>query len=85
MRDRLAGNIRAELARQRIPASALAGPLGIAESSVSRRLNGETTFYGYEIAIIAAVLDVPITRLYDDVARMGENVTRSTGPRWVPK
>jgi hypothetical protein len=72
IRDRLAGNIRAELARQRITASGLAGYLGIAISSATRRLNGEQAFYGYEVALVADFLGVPVGTLYANVTRSGE-------------
>ena len=41
----------------------LASTLGLAQSSIARRLTGEVDFRISELEAIAAALDVPLTRL----------------------
>jgi transcriptional regulator with XRE-family HTH domain len=57
-----AAEVRAELARQRIPQSALAYVLKMSEVSISRRLRGETPFDVNELVAVAEFLNLPITR-----------------------
>lgn len=58
-----AAEVRAELARRRIPQSALAYTLKMSEVSISRRLRGETPFDINELVAVAEFLQVPVTRL----------------------
>lgn len=52
--------VRAELARQRKSASALAKDLGVSDMYMSRRLNGRVPFDLAEIERVAAALAVPV-------------------------
>ncbi|MQA84085.1 MAG: helix-turn-helix domain-containing protein [Streptosporangiales bacterium] len=59
----VAAEIRAELARQRISHSALAEKLGVSRAYLSRRLSGDTPLSVPDLAAIAAILGVPISKL----------------------
>lgn len=63
MQTEVAGAVRAELARRRIPQSALADRLGQSQQAVSRRLRGVVAFDVAELAAIAEFLNVPVTAL----------------------
>lgn len=65
---RTADNIRAEMARRRIPQIALAKHLGMSQAAVSRRLNGVTAFDVDELTSLAAWLGVPAASLLGEVA-----------------
>lgn len=58
-----AGNLRAELGRQKRKKSELALLLGISPAAVTRRVSGETPLDVNELCAIAAWLDVPVTAL----------------------
>lgn len=60
----LAGNIRAELARRRIPQSKLAAAIGMDEASLSLRLQGKRPFKVPEVELIAEHLDLSIGDLW---------------------
>lgn len=60
---RTADNIRAEMARQRVPQIALAKHLGLSQAAVSRRLNGLTAFDVNELVSVATLLKVPAADL----------------------
>jgi transcriptional regulator with XRE-family HTH domain len=62
-RARVAGEIRAELARQGKPVASLAAGTGISPASLSRKLNGRSAFYFEEVAAIAAFLGLPVSEL----------------------
>lgn len=64
----VAAEVRAELARARVPAASLAAVLGIAQPNVSRRLNGHIAFTVDEIAAVAAALRVPPAAFLPDPA-----------------
>lgn len=59
----VAGEVRAELARQRRTAVDMAGALGITPHTAGRRLSGESPFTVLEIAKVAAWLGVSVTTL----------------------
>ena len=59
----VAAEVRAELARRKIPQSGLVGVLHMSEVSVSRRLRGETPFDINELVAVADFLGVPIATL----------------------
>lgn len=61
--QRVADNIRAEVARRRISQTVLAEKVGIRQQALSRRLNGSTPFRIDELARIADALDIPLTEL----------------------
>lgn len=61
--ERVAANIRAELARKGISQAELAASLNKSQPTVSRRLLGRVPFSVDELDIIAAILDVPMAEL----------------------
>lgn len=61
----VAGEIRAELARQRRSQAELAELLGVSKPWLSRRLSGETPLSVADVAVIAEALQVP-TRTFTD-------------------
>lgn len=62
-RSALAGEIRAELARQNLTYSALAEATGITPSTISRRLQGVKPFDLDEIHTIAQFLGLKVSEL----------------------
>lgn len=65
MKARIAENIRVEFARAVIPHTALPDMLGIHRDVATRRWKGDTAYFGYEVALLAVVLDIPAERLLD--------------------
>lgn len=63
LRDTVAAEMRAEMARQRRSATELAAFLSCSVSSATRRLNGEVSMSLDEIALIATWLGVPFEQL----------------------
>lgn len=63
LKARIAENVRAELARAVIPHTALPDMLGLHRDVAARRWRGDTAYFAYEIALLAAVLDIPAARL----------------------
>lgn len=59
----VAGEIRAELARQRMTQADLATQLGVSRPWLSRRLSGETPLSVGDMVVIAEALDVPVATL----------------------
>lgn len=68
--QRIAGEVRAELARQKRTARELAVVLGISEHTAGRRLNGETPFNMVELASACLWLRMGLT----DLVRRAEAV-----------
>ncbi len=60
--QRVASEVRAELARQRRPQRAVAEALGISQAAASRRLRGELPFDVAELATLATVLGVDMAQ-----------------------
>ena len=63
---RVAAEVRAELARQRVSQEALCARIGMSQSTLSRRITGEHPFDTSELAEIAEVLGVPVSRFIPD-------------------
>lgn len=61
--DRVASNIRAEMARRRVSQREVAERLGVSQQSLSYRLTGRTPFDVGELAAIADVLGVTAASL----------------------
>jgi transcriptional regulator with XRE-family HTH domain len=59
--ERVAGEVRAEMARRRISGRRVARELGWTVNYAHRRFSGETPLDVNDLAAIAAVLDVPIS------------------------
>lgn len=66
--QRVAANVRAELARKHITQTELAAKMAKSQPFVSRRLSGRVAFDISDLATIAAVLDVPMTVLVEVAA-----------------
>lgn len=62
--ERIAANLRAVVAVQRIPQRALAHVWGVPQSAVSRRMNGVTPISAAELLAAADLLGVDVTALY---------------------
>lgn len=63
-RTRIAGEIRAELARQSKSVAALSEATGISPATLSRRLSGTRPFLFEELEAVASFLDIPFDMLY---------------------
>jgi transcriptional regulator with XRE-family HTH domain len=61
--EKVAAEIRAALARQRVTQSVLADRLGVSQAWVSRRLSGEVPLTIADITQIAAELGVEVSSL----------------------
>lgn len=61
----IAGEIRAEMGRQRLSQTELARRIGISQAAFSRNLNGQVPLTIDFIASVADALDVPVTRFID--------------------
>lgn len=67
--ERVAGTIRAELARRKRTHAELAAALGLTRSSMHRRLTGDLALNIDELHVVADFLGVPVsTLLGKDVA-----------------
>lgn len=60
--------VRAELARRRIKQRQVAEVLGIAQTQVSRRLDGTVAFNVDELAAVAKFLDMSVAELVGESA-----------------
>lgn len=68
LRDRVAAEIRAEMARQRKSGVELASLLHLSQQSVSRRVNGETDLTLDELEVVARWLDVSLADIVGSAA-----------------
>lgn len=67
--QRVADNVRAELARAKISQAKLASEINFTQQAISRRLSGHVSFTIDELDSIAAVLGISlITLLGDEIA-----------------
>lgn len=66
--ERVASNIRAEMARRKRTQAQLAGALGLTRSSMHRRMTGEQALNVDELHVIASFLGVSVATL------LGEDV-----------
>lgn len=64
-RARVAAEIRAELARQRISQIALIAATGITKNTLRHRLNGKYPFYVHELEAICSFLHVPLAEFLE--------------------
>jgi transcriptional regulator with XRE-family HTH domain len=60
---RVAGNVRAEMARLNVNQTQLATAMDLTQAAVSRRLTGKVPFNVQELAALAIFLDIPVARL----------------------
>lgn len=68
--QRVAGNVRAELARVRMSQAVAATYLGISQAAFSRRLLGTIDFNLTEISRLSELLDVPVGELIGENAKV---------------
>lgn len=68
LQQRIAGELRAELARRQIPARRLAEALGLSAAQTSERLLGRIAFRPNELEIAAALLEIPMAKFLAAVA-----------------
>jgi transcriptional regulator with XRE-family HTH domain len=73
VKDSVAAEVRANLARQRISARRAAICIGWTPMYLSRRLSGEVPFDVDDLGAIAELLDIPIATFFDspNVVRLG--------------
>lgn len=62
--DRVAANVRAELAARRISGSRLATAVGVTRSTMYRRLDGTAPWPVDEVEAVADFLGVPVESLF---------------------
>lgn len=62
--EALAGEVRAEAARQRLARTAIAEHLGYTKQTVSQKLNGKTAITVEELFAIAKLLNVPAVEIF---------------------
>jgi hypothetical protein len=68
---RVAGEVRAEMARQQRYGTWMAKQMGMTQSAWSRRVTGDLPFDIDQLDRIAAILDVPISRFLGVTAGSG--------------
>lgn len=66
LREHVAEEIRVLLARRKMSGAELARRTGIKQSTMSRRMTGETAFDMDDIEAIAAVLDIKVNDLFPE-------------------
>lgn len=59
--ERVAGTLRAEMARHRITQAQLGKHLGLSQMAINRRVSGETALDVGELFAIAEFLEIPVT------------------------
>ena len=64
MTVRVAGAVRAEMARADVSARAVAIRIGWSHTALNRRLNATVPFRVDELDLIATALDIPVARFY---------------------
>jgi len=69
--QKVAEEVRAQLARKRRSARSVALQLGWQQAYLARRVTGETPFTINDLAAIAGVLGVPVTCFFDGVRTPG--------------
>ena len=69
-RKHIAGEVRAEMARQQKKQDELGEVLGLPQQAISPRVRGERSFRAEELAALAAWLDVPLERFMPTQARV---------------
>lgn len=63
--EQVAGNVRAEAERYRVPVADMAEAIGISIGSMYARLNGDREIRLRELPILARVIGVPLDRLIE--------------------
>lgn len=70
--ERVAEEVRALLARRRMSAAALGRQLGVSQTYVWRRLEGQTPFDLNDLEQVARILEVDVTDLLPSAVARGE-------------
>ena len=60
---RVAANVRAELARKRVPQSQIARSLHLSRAAVNRRMSGQVAFDITELYAVAEALEITVSDL----------------------
>lgn len=66
--ERIAANVRAELARRRLSGSALAEALAVPHRTMTRRLSGQIRWTAEDVESVANYLGVPMEALVSERA-----------------
>lgn len=74
MREQVAEEVRALLARRRLSARATARALGWSPMYLSRRMTGTAPFDVDDLAALSALLDVPVTAFFPQMIMSGGGV-----------
>lgn len=61
---RIAETVRVRAAGKRLRQTEIQAALGLSETTVIRRMSGDTAWKAHELAALAALLDCPISDLY---------------------
>lgn len=69
--QRVAAEVRAEVARQNVTQDRVAQILGVAQPNVSRRLNGKQPFDTDELDKLAVAFGIPVDRFLNAPASVG--------------
>jgi cytochrome c556 len=77
---RVAGEVRAEMARQNVRGTWMAKQMGMTQSAWSRRVTGDLPFDVDQLDRVAGLLDVPITRFISASADPRGQSTWSLSP-----
>ena len=64
IQEKIAGEVRAEVARQNASQTELAKWLGLHQTGVSKRLQGRIPFSAAELLLVADFFDVPVNQFY---------------------
>lgn len=76
--ERVAGEVRAEMGRQRLNQRQIAEALGITQGAVWKKLDGRTPFRLAELETLADLFQVPVVQLLGDGT--GPTGPTPTGP-----
>jgi transcriptional regulator with XRE-family HTH domain len=79
LRERVAGEIRAEMARRRLSGRELARRTGKSAPYWSRRMTGEVAFDLDDLEEVAGLLDVPVSRLLAVGGSLGQPIAGYVG------
>lgn len=64
--EEIGASVRAEMSRRGVQQAAVAERLGLPQSAVSKRLRGLTPWSASELAKVADLLGVPVSKLYPE-------------------
>jgi transcriptional regulator with XRE-family HTH domain len=76
-RNAIAANVRVELARANVSGAQMAAKLGLATSTWSRRMAGDVSFDGEELAAVATILDISTSVLTESSIQLADDLSVS--------